>query len=189
MIYLLLSVLLIISFFLDSQIAAFAQTIQNPAIMYCAQWISQLGSVAAVLIIMTTLFLWEERKKEWIPALWGSVIVTFIITHAIKFIVQRPRPLGILMNIPILNWVDFSFPSGHAAVAFATVPILDKEFPKLKWFWILFAGLVAISRIYLNVHYASDVVSGIMIGYGFGLLFVYLEKKYKIFDWMKVWKR
>ena len=56
----------------------------------------------------------------------------------------------------------------HAMVAFAAIPILDKEFSKLKWFWIIFAFLVAFSRIYFEAHFLSDVVFGAFFGYFIG---------------------
>ena len=75
----------------------------------------------------------------------------------------------------------------HALAAFAALPILDKEFPKLRVFWILFAFFVAVSRLYFSFHYFSDVVAGALIGYGIGLLFINLEHKYKIIK--KVYKK
>jgi undecaprenyl-diphosphatase len=52
------------------------------------------------------------------------------------------------------------------------LPILDREYPHFRVFWIAFASLVAFSRLYLGVHYLSDVVTGAAIGYliGFGIM-------------------
>jgi undecaprenyl-diphosphatase len=56
--------------------------------------------------------------------------------------------------------------------------MLSKNFPKIKWiFWVV-AILVGLSRIYLEVHYLSDVLAGAIIGYSIGLLFLKLEEKY-----------
>ena len=66
----------------------------------------------------------------------------------------------------------------HSASAFAAIPILNREFPKIKWFWILFALLVAFSRLYLGVHYLSDVIFGIILGLAVGDIFIYIEEKY-----------
>jgi undecaprenyl-diphosphatase len=64
----------------------------------------------------------------------------------------------------ILFLKDFSFPSAHAALCFSLVPVLDREYPHFKSFWIGFAVLVAFSRLYLGVHYFSDVMAGAFIG-------------------------
>ena len=127
-----------------------------------------------VLVVLTTVFMYIEKKKEGILPLWASFILTVFITGALKFLVARERPSE-LFDIGI---VIYSFPSMHAAVCFAVVPILDWEFPKLKVFWITLGVLVGLSRIYLQVHYLSDVVAGALIGYVIGLVVFYLHEKY-----------
>jgi len=68
----------------------------------------------------------------------------------------------------------------HAAAAFSALPVLDLEFPKLKWFWLGFALLIALSRIYMGVHYFSDVVAGAFFGYLIGRFYFLREKGKKI---------
>ena len=63
---------------------------------------------------------------------------------------------------------DFSFPSFQAMMVFCAVPLLSKEFPKFKYVWVIFACLVAFSRVYLGVHFLSDVIAGALIGYMIG---------------------
>jgi len=94
----------------------------------------------------------------------------------LKFIIARPRPLGITMNF-LFHLADYSFPSAHAAVAFAALPVFNKTYPKLKWLWILSASFVAFSRIYIQVHYLSDVVAGAFIGYFVSLFIMKLKEK------------
>ena len=77
-----------------------------------------------------------------------------------------------------LVW-NFSFPSFQAMLAFCAVPILAKEFPRFKYVWIIFAGLVAFSRVYFGVHFLSDVIAGGIIGYLLGIIVVKLEKEKK----------
>ena len=83
-----------------------------------------------------------------------------------------------------LSALNFSFPSMHAMVAFAALPILNKEFPDIKWFWILFASLVAFSRIYLNFHFLSDVIFGAFLGYFTGIFIIHIEEKYNTFKFL-----
>ena len=134
--------------------------------------------------ILTSFFLWTEKKRKWIIPLWASLAVSVIVAFILKVTVQRPRPfqLGIVPLIPILQeasfstW-NFSFPSFQSMLAFCAVPILSKEFPRLKKFWIIFAVLVAFSRVYFGVHFVSDVISGGLIGYVIGLLVMNIEKE------------
>lgn len=179
-------IFLIISFFIDKLVLV---TMRRNALMdYALGAVSHFGSVVIVLIVMTSLFLWQERKKEWIPVLWTSFIVSSIVCLIIKAIVARPRP----EDIPIFQAVAstiYSFPSLHTTASFTAIPILDKEFPKLKWFWILFAAIVAFSRVYLNVHYLSDVVGGALLGFGIAHWFVYMEREYRIFRKIKIFRK
>jgi len=175
-----------ISFFIDKQFLSFVALIKNPFFDIIMEWITHFGSVFVILIIMTSLFLWEERKREWIPTLWASFLTAILLCVLLKLIIARPRPTSEVIY-PLFNLLIYSFPSLHATVSFAAIPILDKEFPMFKLFWILFAVLVAFSRVYFEFHYLSDVIGGALLGYFIGWLFVYLEEKHKIFKKLK-WK-
>jgi len=97
-----------------------------------------------------------------------TLISSAIISFILKFIVMRPRPLGLIELLPIVNLIDYSFPSSHAVFMFSALPIISKEFPKTKYWFIALASLIAIARVYLNVHYASDVILGAIVGYILG---------------------
>jgi len=174
--------LLIISFLIDDMIFSFIDIIKNPILDYLLGAVTHFGSIVVVLIIMTTLFLWQQRKREWIPVLWLSFFVSSLFCILLKILIARTRPFDIIL---MGFFVDYSFPSLHATASFTAIPILDKEFPKFKWFWIIFASIVAFSRIYLKFHYLSDVLAGIILGYSVGALSMTIEKKYNIF---KKWK-
>jgi membrane-associated phospholipid phosphatase len=64
-------------------------------------------------------------------------------------------------------------------LAFCAVPILAKEFPKFKYIWIIFAGLVAFSRVYFGLHFMSDVTAGGLIGLIIGWAVIEFENKFK----------
>jgi undecaprenyl-diphosphatase len=167
--------LLVISFLIDHIVIKLALYAQNPMLSYIFGWLSSIISLVLVLLVMTSLFMWEENKKHYILPLWLSFASALLLVYIIKFLVKRGRP-GEAMEV--LGFQDYSFPSAHAAVSFSALPILDKEFPMLKWFWLLFASLVALSRIYLGVHYLSDVIAGILLGYLVGrLILEFLKDK------------
>jgi undecaprenyl-diphosphatase len=90
---------------------------------------------------------------------------------------MRPRPFGLIKIYPIINIMNYSFPSTHTMIIFSVLPILDKEFPKLKYIWLILAIIIGFSRIYLGQHYLSDVIFGGVLGYLVGLFIVNRVKK------------
>lgn len=119
------------------------------------------------------LFIWEEVKdrKGFYALLLALLSSTVIVEWILKNIFMRGRPqLMIPMTIVVLDATySSSFPSGHAAMAFAGAYILAKEHEKWTPLYYLLAFLIAFSRIYLGKHYPSDVlvggILGVMIGY------------------------
>ena len=110
-----------------------------------------------------------------------------VVSYVLKILIARPRPflfhslsiLAITFKDNYLTW-NSSFPSFHAVLVFCALPILSKEFRKLKWAWFGFAVIIALSRVYLGAHFFSDVLCGAIIGYLIGLIFVKIEGKYKL---------
>ncbi|MDD5086393.1 MAG: phosphatase PAP2 family protein [Candidatus Nanoarchaeia archaeon] len=131
-------------------------------------------------MIILAVILISKKKLEWILPFFISTTAAYLITYILKFAFARPRPNSIEMSF-LLGFNDYSFPSAHAAVAFAMLPILTKEHPKGKWVWIILAFLIAFSRIYIGVHYLSDVVAGALIGYITGMFIINLkQRKWKL---------
>ncbi|MDP4218904.1 MAG: phosphatase PAP2 family protein [Bacteroidota bacterium] len=120
--------------------------------------------------------------------------LTDLLTNRIlKEIVARPRPCSLLADPSgAYSWIrtpdgvrlGYSFPSSHAVNNFAGVVFFILLFPKVKKLLWLFvpATIVALTRIYLGLHYPSDVFTGMLIGaaagWGFAKLFGVVEKKY-----------
>jgi undecaprenyl-diphosphatase len=179
------SVVLFASFFLDNFISENISYIQIPFAEKIMSWFSHEITVFVILVLISSLFLYEERKNKFIPVLFMSFIAAFILTYALKFMIMRPRPFGInYIDLSFLGaafkFVDYSFPSTHSALAFCVLPVLDKEFRKLKVFWIFFSCMVAVSRVYLNQHFLSDVLAGSILGYMIGQYVMRLGEKHGI---------
>jgi len=193
MIFFLIAILIFISFYFDNLIIEKVSLIRNNFLNDFFMGITFVSSEIIIFFFLTSLFLWKEHKRKWIFPLWFTLFLSVIVSFLLKIIVSRPRPyqLGIVSSLSILEKVNhliwnFSFPSFQAMLVFCAIPILSKEFSKLKYIWIGFAFLVAFSRMYFGLHFASDVLIGGLIGYFIGIFVIKLEKNYKFGE--KVWK-
>ncbi len=104
----------------------------------------------------------------------ASFAAACVVSALLKEAFDRPRPeladpsLVALVATP----TNPSFPSGHALTAFATAVVVSTLHPRLRWPALGVAALVALSRVYLGVHYALDVVAGAALGAVIGLAVV-----------------
>ena len=107
--------------------------------------------------------------QKMLAALLLSTIISQVI---IKSIVKRKRPCQTYSDIKMLIAIpsDYSFPSGHTASSFACATTICFLFPKTGSLFILFAFLISFSRLFLFVHYLSDVICGIILGILVGIL-------------------
>ena len=184
--YILALIFLIISFLIDEKIISLVIYIRNALnssfLDYIMAWLANSISFFVIFILMTSFFLWEERKRNFIPVLWLSFFTALLITHFLKIAIARPRPFINTDLVPLIEKSNPAFPSGHMTAIFSSLPILDKEFPKLKYAWIIFALLIGFSRLYTGVHFLSDLIAGSIIGSLIAYFYLYLQSKYKIFN-------
>ena len=165
---------------LDGPVRAWAATIQNPKLTILMQIITEISAPVSVSIIaIVGAIIWKLRKKEiWRPALVvGGVATAMILSAVIKTLTQRERP-SITDLVDATGAISYSFPSGHTLGA-ATLLLIVGYFifmtaPTAKRFFVISAAilidiaLVAISRIYLNYHWLTDVTASV------GLAFIVL---------------
>jgi len=132
-------------------------------------------STTFLLFFFVLIYLLKKEKEFFLSLI--SFITNGVVVWVIKEIVRRPRPMR--SGTVLFQLSDWSFPSGHAASAFLIAVLASKFWPKYgKYFYIL-AILVAFSRVYLGIHYLSDVVCGSLIGFTIGIIFI----KKKEFFW------
>jgi undecaprenyl-diphosphatase len=95
-----------------------------------------------------------------------SYLVATVLADVLKDVFDRPRPSLVDPNVHPLIQVpsSASMPSGHAAGAFAAAVAVGLVHPRLRWPLIVLAALIALSRIWLGVHYLSDVLVGAALG-------------------------
>lgn len=144
-----------------------------------ARGISGIGEWGLVWILLAVaLFFREERKDHWffIPFIIVGLLGSFLSEYLLKSLFGRPRPLAEIGAIILDSPGNYSFPSTHATLAFAFSFILSKIDPQNKiWFYCL-AVAISLSRMYLGVHYFSDVLGGMALGFVVGKIALELEK-------------
>lgn len=141
------------------------QGLSNTAFDFSMPIITYLGSLYFALFFLILLLI----AKKYSFFLFSSINFGVVsgINKLIKYAVNRPRPFLLhdvilrVSNIPISP----SFPSGHTTTAFMIATLLSWKYKKYNYIFYSFAFLVGFSRIYIGVHYPSDVVVGAIIGF------------------------
>lgn len=152
-------------------------TSNNFILDYIMPVATELGS-GQFLFVVALIMLCLNRRRIRTSAilLLAGITSSHYCVALIKDVVQRPRPFIALADVNTVYTIGgFSFPSGHASMAFMAAFILTKCFKKTYIFFPL-AILVALSRIYLGFHYTSDVLVGSIIGYLIGFIITYASE-------------
>jgi undecaprenyl-diphosphatase len=129
------------------------------------------GTVVMMIVAVAGLFLVLTSHKYSAILLLASAAGGIVLNGVLKIGFNRPRPA---IFLPEVHTVSSSFPSGHAmsaAIVYSTVAYLAARLHKRRWArWLVMTAafvviaLIAVSRLYLGVHYPSDVVAGLAIG-------------------------
>ena len=174
---------MILAFIFDKSILSFIASSRTALFTDFFLGLTFVSNTIIIFFFLTSLFLWQERKKRWILPLWLTLFSSVVASFILKTFIGRARPFEFgISAVPLALESSFatwnsSFPSFQAMLAFSALPILDKEFPRFKYAWIAIASLIALSRVYLGVHFLSDVIAGALIGYFIGFIFLKLEQK------------
>lgn len=154
---------------LDAQMFQVIHGFSYPVLDWLAAALAVAGSVYAWYLF---IFILLVKKNKSAVYLLPAAVVNTLFVFLLKTAVARPRPFEALGFEPAVAAGAGSFPSGHAARAFLGATVLSRFYPKFsKWFFT-FAALIALSRIYVGVHYPLDVLSGALIGLTVGLIFL-----------------
>ena len=152
----------------EFQILDGLQTIHTPVLDTFMTSVPKLGDAGIAWIILTIILLLIPKTRKAGAYMAVALIADLIICNAIlKPIVARPRPYSINKTIKLLvpSLRDYSFPSGHTAASFASVSALYFAGRKrLAVGALVVSILIAFSRMYLYVHYPTDVLGGLIIG-------------------------
>lgn len=161
---------------LDNATSSFIISIRSPELTNTMNIITNISGSYA-LIVFTTLFIILIKKKKYPLAITINLIAVFITSQLAKAIAERDRPLDMLVSAP-----GYSYPSGHSMVGLAYFSFLSylviKYIPNkivkiiLPIVFTITILLVGFSRIYLGVHYLSDVLAGFLLGAIYLIIFI-----------------
>ena len=148
-----------------------------------AKFITNFGGAIFIITLMITLFILIKDKKIGLSIFLNLVIAT-TLNQLLKRILQRPRPT----EYRIIEETGYSFPSGHSMVSMAfygyLIYLIYKyvENKYIKWTLIVLLSIlicsIGISRIYLGVHYTSDVLGGFLASISYLVIYISAVNKF-----------
>jgi len=147
----------------DSQIFSAVRSVKNPVLDVIMLLVTNIATLyIGVPIVLALVYLSKNRKL--LADFFVALLIGIALTLLLKMAIARPRPEDI-MNVGFWASATFSsFPSDHASTAFVMFGIIGHHLKKWKLWLYLLAALIAISRVYLGVHFPTDVLAGAFLG-------------------------
>jgi undecaprenyl-diphosphatase len=149
----------------------------SPVLDQALPWLTYLGSNFAVIFFLVLSWILTKQRKVFgrLALLYG---IQSGVLYGLKYLIQRQRPLFFLdmtSRFPKRpgEILDPSFPSGHAVFAFMMATLLANRFPRYRVIFYIIAAFIGWTRIYLGLHYPTDVIAGAFLGYGITKLFLH----------------
>ena len=138
-----------------------AKDIASPALNLTMHYLAESFLIVIPLVVIYMYF----KKDKNVFSFVVLFFVLYIIGEAIKYIVKEPRPC----NVPSLSWINnigcessFSFPSSHATVL-TGLALFTLPYKYLRYLYLAWLIVVLFGRVYLGLHYLSDVIAGVII--------------------------
>lgn len=162
----------------DNRICQFVIEQRREPITSIFKVLTNLGG-ASFLIVITLILFCVLKNKKYSVSMAINLVGVALLNQILKFMIQRPRPDEMVRIIPESG---FSFPSGHSMASMAFYSLLiyfaytKIKNVRLKWITCMLLaiviGVIGMSRIYLGVHYASDVLAGYCLSMLYVILFI-----------------
>ena len=143
------------------------QSIQNPTLTFLTKTIAILTepTYLLALTILISIYLYFNSQKSQAILLVTTSILAAAIIKGLKFLIQSPRPISNL-----IQETGYSFPSGHTTFAIIFFGLITYIFAKPKYknpaiiTSLTLIIIITLSRLYLQVHWLTDIIGGLIIG-------------------------
>lgn len=159
------------------------ENIRNPYLDPIFKAITHMGDGGIIWIVLTLIMLcFKKTRYAGICSGIALLGVFFFNNQLLKKLFNRTRPYETINDLICIvsPAVDASFPSGHTCTGFAfvaaTYGLVQKKY---SYFLLLLASLIAFSRLYVGIHYPTDVLGGVVVGILIGLLAKQITKRKK----------
>jgi|YelNatPaOPRAMG01_1025707.scaffolds.fasta_scaffold05105_8 undecaprenyl-diphosphatase len=174
-------------FSFDLQVSLFLNSFHNKFLDLFSlgiSWITEGGFIWIILCFFIFIFDKKQKKRKILLLLLALLLSDWIVNIPFKLVLFcRPRPYQVLKGIRVIGkvWENCSFPSGHLATSSAALLIIWYLYNlNKKWFIFpsaIFILLLGFARIYVGMHYLTDVLGGIIIGIFSAFFIIYLDSQ------------
>lgn len=174
-------------FFVEAELSVlnFLNNLHTPLLDSIFVFITHLGDKGLLWIMLGLVLVFIPKYKKAGYCVLLALLINLIICNiTLKPLFARIRPYEYVDGLKLLieKPHDFSFPSGHSAASFAASMALYLNFKKTGIPFLVIAFLIAFSRLYLHVHFPSDVICGILLGIASAFVSCKLVSKTKLFS-------
>lgn len=174
---------------MEFSILYFFQSLHTPFLDRVVPAFSALGNKGLLFILLGVMLLFFKKTRGAGLSILITLAIGFLIGNGLlKHLVMRQRPCWIDQTVQLLiaSPKDYSFPSGHALAAFETATCIFYANRRWGIAALVFAVLMALSRLYLFVHFPTDVLSGMALGVFLAWNVSRVVEKYKICDILRL---
>lgn len=162
------------------------ESLHNPVLDPVMKGLTFLGNAGCFWIALAVVLLFFKRTRKIGITMTVSLVLSLIFTNLIiKNLVNRTRPFvadpAFLQTMLVKLPSDSSFPSGHTSASVAAAVAIFTRNKKWGIPAVVLAVLIGVSRLYLTVHFPTDVIAGLLLGivYGIGAYFITSKLIYK----------
>ena len=169
---------------MEIQILNWLQSLHTPILDKIMQLLTHLGDMGIIWIILTIVMLLIPKTRKSGVIMAAALIVDVILCNVIlKNLIARVRPYDVntAVQVLVVKPKDFSFPSGHAGSSFAAAVAVfcTMKGSRGRWAVLAFAFLMAFTRLYVGIHYPTDVICGALTGALCGASAAWIIRKFR----------
>jgi undecaprenyl-diphosphatase len=140
-----------------------------------------LRELTYVFWFLLIVYFWMKNEKKMALLLTVSIVAGALFTYPLKFLINRARPYETIESARLLtpHEYDPSFPSCHVEMSFLASTVISRFHPEYAKYLYAFSFIVALSRVYVGVHFPGDVVAGMILGIIIGKVMIMMAERMK----------